>query len=242
MLRVEKYVGVSEYVRSRGQKRFGLPDERAAVQYNGISKERFATVPVPHPGGAGTSPVAPVMILAVGSLIPEKGFDVLLHALAKTGEPSWHLRIAGEGPERGRLEELAARLAIAGRVDFLGLRDDVDSLAKQSDVFVHPAVWQEAFGYTVIEGMAARCCVLASRVGGIPELMVDGKEGFLLPPGDVDAWAQAIRRCLRDVELRESLASAARSRVLRDFTIERRISTELSLITGSAAGATRESP
>lgn len=236
MLRVEKYVGVSEYVRSRGQERFGLPDERTAVQYNGIAEERFATVPVPQPGGTRGSPV---MILAVGALIPEKGFDVLLRALAKASESSWRLRIAGEGPERSRLEELAAELGIEERIDFLGLRDDVDALAKEADVFVHPAIWQEAFGYTVIEGMAARCCVLASQVGGIPELMVDEEEGLLLPPGDEDAWAQAIRRCVGDAALRGRLASAGRSRVLRDFTIERRMSTELALIKGAAPGAPR---
>lgn len=239
MLRVEKYVGVSEYVRSRGQERFGLPDERTAVQYNGIAEERFATVPDPAAQGSGTSPV---MILAVGALISEKGFDVLLRALAKADDCSWHLRIAGEGPERGRLQELAADLAIGDRVDFLGLRDDVDALAKESHVFVHPAVWREAFGYTVIEGMAARCCVLASRVGGIPELLVDEEEGLLLPPGDVDAWALAILRCVRDAALRERLASAAHARALRDFTIQRRISTEMALITGTPAEAHRASP
>ena len=223
MLRVNRFAGVSEYVRARGEKRFGLPLNKTRVLYNGVDTTRFHS-PVRPPQNRNE-----IKILCVGYLIPEKGMDVLLKAIADVTSERWSLTIIGEGPEGPSLYELANNLGIQRRVEFLGLRDDVDRLLREADIFAHPAVWEEAFGHTVVEGMASGCCVLASKVGGIPELMVDQQEGLLIEPGDVASWTDALSRCCQDAGLRLHLGTAARARVLRDFPIERRMNEELAL-------------
>lgn len=230
MARVHQLAGITEYVRERALRRFGLHPRRTCTIWNGVDAERF------RPAPDGPRADGPLRILTVASLIPEKGVDVLLRAVARMAHDASTLRIAGEGPERARLERLAADLGLADRVTFLGLRDDVPDLMRDSDVFAHPAVWQEALGNTVLEAMASGLCTLASRVGGIPELMADGVEGRLLPPGDVEAWAAALDAAARDADGRWTLGAAARARVVRDFTLERSIARHLDWCERAARG------
>jgi glycosyltransferase involved in cell wall biosynthesis len=159
----------------------------------------------------------------VAHLIPDKGVDVLVRALPALTSPLWRLSVVGEGPQASELEALAGDLGVKERVRFLGLRDDVDRLLQGSDVLVHPAVWQEALGYTVLEGMSSAVPVIASRVGGIPELITDGENGFLVPPGDPEAIAEKLNLLASDPGLRESLGEAARARVVDRFALQRTV-------------------
>jgi starch synthase len=90
----------------------------------------------------------------------------------------------------------------------------------QADIFVHPAIWQEAFGLTITEAMASGCATVASRVGGIPEIIDDGVSGLLFPAGDVEALATALRLLLTDPVRRHRLGEAGRDRVRERFTLE----------------------
>ena len=103
---------------------------------------------------------------------------------------------------------------------FLGLRTDLNSVLRDADIFVHPAVWQEAFGLVIAEAMATGCPVVASQIGAVPELVVDGVTGLLVPPGDSDAIAGALERLAMDPELRNRLGEAARKRAERMFDLE----------------------
>jgi len=231
MLRVHELAGITDYVRERARRRFGFPPERTRTLYNGVCLERF------RPAEDDRAGRRPLRILSVASLIPEKGVDVLLRAVAALRHADWTLRVVGEGRERAALEALAAELKLGDQVTFLGLRDDVPELMRDSDVFVHPAIWQEALGNTILEAMASGLCTLASRVGGIPELLVDGQEGRLLTAGDYAELAAALDQVAGDEALRERFGAAARRRVERDFGLEASIAQHLDWCERAARGA-----
>ena len=167
-----------------------------------------------------------LMILAVGGLHPRKGFDVLLQALARmgVGQP-WQLIIAGEGPERARLTALANDLGLAEQVRLLGQREDVPDLQAAADLFVMPSLW-EGLPLAVLEAMLAGTPVVASAVSGIPEAInPDEEQGLLVPPGDIDALAEAVKGLIVDKERRERVAAAGQVRAQNDFTTKTMIDT-----------------
>lgn len=218
--RIASYVGVSDYVRDRARSRFGRSGELVETIHGGVDAERFA--PAERP-----SPRPHVNVICVANLIPEKGVDVLLRSVARIDDPRLRLTVVGDGPEDKALRRLALELDLGGRVTFSGLRDDVDRLLRTADIFVHPAVWQEAFGLTVTEAMSSGCAVVASRVGALPELIVDGENGLLVPPGDVDALVAALRRLIGDPTYRAVLTRNARVRVTERFRIETSVARHL---------------
>jgi glycosyltransferase involved in cell wall biosynthesis len=143
--------------------------------------------------------------------------------------------VIGDGPETPRLGALAAELGIGERVQLLGLRDDVAEVLQAADVFVHPAVWGEAFGLTIAEAMAAGLPVVASRVGGIPELVTHGETGLLVPPGDAGALAGALNLLAADAQERARLGANARRRVLERFDLQTSVRAHLGLCEEAAA-------
>ena len=155
-----------------------------------------------------------VVVGAVARLSPEKGLDVLLRAVARLLEGGTPLRVvlAGEGPLRGRLTRLAARLGIAERVDFRGEvpHEQVPAVLAELDVFVMPSR-AEGFGVAALEAQAMELPVVGSRVHGIPDVVEDGRTGLLAPPGDVEALAAAIGRLANDAELRTAMGRAGRA-------------------------------
>lgn len=150
-------------------------------------------------------------LLAVASLDHWKGLDVLLRAVALLHEdfPALRLELAGEGPERGALEALARSLGIADSVVFAGFLDRM-SLTRSLErctAFVLPSR-SEPFGIAVVEALAAGAPVVASRVGGIPEIITDGHNGLLVPPENPAALADALRTILSAPDLRSRLSEA----------------------------------
>ena len=167
---------------------------------------------VPHEGLA---------IGFVGRLVPQKGLDSLLQALALMRGSKWRLWIVGDGPERERLEALATDLRLAARVRWTGglPGDQVASLWPDLDVLVQPSRvqddWRETNGHVLIEAMANEVAVLGTDSGVIPELI--GDAGLVVPDGDVAALASALEK-LGDVNARKTLAQAARARALRLYS------------------------
>jgi glycosyltransferase involved in cell wall biosynthesis len=117
----------------------------------------------------------------------------------------------GDGPERAGAAALAAELGVAGDVDFVGERVDLPGVLAGASVFLLPSE-TESFGLAALEALACGVPVVASRVGGVPEVVVEGQTGFLCPVGDVQALAAATLRLLTDGALRAAQASAARAR------------------------------
>jgi glycosyltransferase involved in cell wall biosynthesis len=213
---VGRYLAVSRAIETEMVEGLGWPAAKVEVVHNAVEVERFG---VPVPGGlreelAGDRP----LVLTPARLDLQKGHDTLLAAVAEVPEAVFVL--AGEGPERARLEALAERLGVGDRVRFLGRRSDVPELLAVCDVFVLPSLY-EGSSLAVLEAMAAGRPVVSSAIPGTDELIVDGRDGLLVAPGDAPALAAALRRLLADAGLRATLADAGRRRVEAEFTRER---------------------
>ena len=163
--------------------------------------------------------------------------DVLIRAFAQPALAGERLIVCGDGGERcgdggerARLEALAAAEGIADRVEFLGLRDDVHQLVAEAALFVHPAVWGEAFGLTIAEAMAAGRPVVGCKVGAVPELIENEVTGLVVPSADPVAMAGAIARLLREPALRDAMSSAARQRVEQHFSLKAWVDTHVGIV------------
>lgn len=163
-------------------------------------------------------------VLFVGRLVPEKGLPLLLRSMSRwPGELI--LRVAGEGPFRREFKALAARLGLAGRVDFLGAVAN-ERLRAQYDgslMVAVPSVWGEPFGIVGLEAMARGKPVVAFDAGGIPEWLDDGQTGFLVPLKDSDALAERVTRLHADRELARRLGGNGRRRYEEEFSRERHV-------------------
>jgi len=191
--------------------RQGWPAARAHYLPNFVD----ATAAAPLDRARFDTPDDAPLVLALGRLHNVKGFDVLLHALAQ--RPEAYLWLAGEGPERRRLEAQAQTLGIAGRVRFLGWQADTAPLYGAADAVVC-ASRAEPLGNVVIEAWARHVPVIATRTPGPLSLIEDSQSGVLVPIEDADALASALGRVLGDAEFSENLAAAGWERYQAAFT------------------------
>jgi glycosyltransferase involved in cell wall biosynthesis len=147
-------------------------------------------------------------------LTPAKDLGVLLRALVAV--PDATLTLVGDGADRPSLEALASELGVTARVRFLGARPrkEVLGLMAAADAVVLTSAW-ENFPHGLVEALAMGTPVVATRVGGVPEIVADGENGLLVPPGDPAAFADAVNRLLEGAELRARLAGAAAASVAR---------------------------
>ena len=148
------------------------------------------------------------IIAALGRLHDNKAFDTMIRAFAKL--PDGTLWLAGEGPERAKLGDLADELGIASRVAFLGWQNDPQSIIRGADILVCPSR-QEPFGNVIAEGMACGKPVISTQTNGGCELIEHGVNGLLVPVDDVDALADALAQLTKDVALAAQLAEGGRS-------------------------------
>ncbi|MHB1712750.1 MAG: glycosyltransferase family 4 protein [Acidimicrobiales bacterium] len=192
-----------------------VPHARRLVYiHNGID---LADYPIPEESPAGGR----VVIGSAGRLVAGKGFDVLLEALALVRErAAVVLRLAGDGPERAALELLAAELGVAPAVQFLGSTRDMPSFWASCDIAVTPSdTFPESFSMVTLEAMACGRAVVATRNGGIVELVVDGVTGTLVATGEAAALAEAVLGYVERPDLRAAHAAAARQRCVEYFGI-----------------------
>lgn len=159
------------------------------------------------------------LCVIVGSLEERKGHRLALEVLAALDERA-KLLVAGRGELEGALREHAAALGIGARVHFLGYREDIPALLRECDALLCPSTL-EATPYVILEAMAAGLPVVASRIYGIPELVVDQQTGILVDPGAREAFVAALTSLERDRELAARLGEAGRHRYAARFRIER---------------------
>jgi glycosyltransferase involved in cell wall biosynthesis len=155
-------------------------------------------------------------IVTVAVLRPGKGIDVLLAALARRDVRA-RLLVVGDGPLRGELAAAAGGLGLSHRVHFVGHRDDVPLWLAAGDVFAHPSL-EDAFPTVLLEAMAAGLAVVASRVGGVPEIVADGVTGLLVRAGDAEDLARALAEVLARPEERRAMGEAGRTRARERFS------------------------
>ncbi len=210
---------VSEGLASFLEKAVRLPRRKMVVIGHGIDGV-FSAGPRPEARRAPGLPPFDPLLGAVGRLSPEKGHVVLLRALPQivAAFPRAGLVLLGDGRSRPELEAEAHRLGIADRIVFLGYRRDVPALLAALDLFVQPSLY-EGFGISLLEAMAAGLPIVASRVGGIPELVQDGTTGLLVPPQDPTALASAAVRLLRDRDEAGRLGAAAALRARERYSL-----------------------
>jgi glycosyltransferase involved in cell wall biosynthesis len=195
----------------------------AVLESHGIPVDAVIPHGVPL-GPESPAPPAGQLLGFVGRLLVEKGAAVLLDAMALLPSRFGAVRlwIAGDGPERPALTAQAARLGLAGRVDFLGHlpRAAVGDRFREVAVQVVPSIWTEPFGLVTAEAMARGTPVVASAVGGARELLQDGVTGFLVPPANPRALAGRLAEILDHPELRRSVAVEARCKAVAELGLE----------------------
>lgn len=221
-------LAVSEAVRAGLVAARLLPPERVLTVPNGVALPDAAVDRAALRARLGLDPAAPALA-CVGRLGPEKGVADLLAAAARLRPrlPDLQVLVIGDGGGDPRhpaeLRAMAGAAGLAGAVRFLGYRDDAADLAAACDIQVVPS-HAEPFGLVVLEALARGVPVVATRAGGVPEVVADGVHGVLVPPGDPEALAAALGGLLADPERRARLARAGRARVAAEFSLERMVS------------------
>ena len=204
-----------------------MPGKQVRVVYSGIaaSMERTRLT-------RGNS----VVIGTACRLIEAKGVRELILAFAglKKEFPSVRLEIAGSGPEEQRLAETARELGVADGVKFLGWVDDLRQVLRTWDVFALPS-YDEGLPMSILEAMAEGLPVVATNVGGIPELVEDGRTGYLVPPGDVGALRTVLHRLVEDSQSRNQLGDQGRLRAGAKFSVEQMVTEIESIYDGLIA-------
>ncbi len=208
----KRVICVSDKVRDQVLKG-GLDRVNTEVVYNGVDPEMF------HPSGDSADEQP---ILCVGDLIPSKGHDLLLRACAavQSNFPEVSCEFIGDGPERSRLAKTAAKLHLGDKIRFLGRRSrsQVSEAMRRCELFALPSGY-EGLGCVYLEAMATGKAAIGCRGQGIEEVIEHGANGWLIDPGSLPGLTEALFELLGSSQMRNALGEAARSTILRDFTL-----------------------
>lgn len=201
----------SEVLRGRLMAECHTPPERVSRIPNGVDVEFFR--PGPRPKGGGP------VVLAVGRLVGDKDHATLIRAFAEAARefPAARLRIVGDGPLKEELQRLAAELGVAERVRFSAGRDDLRPVYGAADVLAHSSV-REALPNVVLEAMASGLAVAGTAVGGVPEMVAEGRTGLLSPKGDAQGLAGSLKFLLGHAAEAAAMGAAGRARAEAEFS------------------------
>lgn len=212
-----KIICVSEHDRKLALRFKVAHQDQLIVIHNGIDPQPFLRAD----GGRVRQHLglreAPVLSFA-GRLARQKDPLTLLRAIQNISRGK--LILAGDGPLQSQVERFIRQNGLTSQVILVGARTDIPDILAASDVFVLSSRW-EGLPLVIIEAMVAGLPVVASRVGGVPELVEDGVTGFLVPPGNPEALAEALQRLFEDKELCRRMGEAGREKALRSFTLSR---------------------
>lgn len=241
---VDRIVTVSDDLRRWLVDRVRIPTRKVMTIPNGVDVSRFRPGDPAAARAALGLPMNNLVVGTVGRLDPVKGQATLLRAFARLrslgADHGAILLIAGDGPCRDELTALTVSMGLDGHVHFLGERHDIPEVLQAMDAFVLPSV-AEGSSNTLLEAMATGLPVLATRVGGSPELVDNGVSGILVPPRDPQALTEAIGTYLRDPRLRELHGASARQRTVACFGLERMTNSYLGLYRQLTSRGLRES-
>lgn len=212
----DRLTAVSRRVRDMFVAEWGVPEHKIAAIYNGVPMDAFFAVPPERPAAPGDGPV----ITTLGRMTRQKAHADLLRAakLVLARRPDARFMIAGNGYLMDELQHQAAELGIADRVAFPGMRRDIPQALAESDVFVLSSLW-EGLPVSAVEAMAAARPAVMTDVGGCAELVQNGVQGYIVPPRQPEALAEALLKTIEDPARRVAMGIAARERVRHDFDI-----------------------
>lgn len=216
---VDGVIAVSEAVR-QALLRSGIPSGKIQVIHNSIALAEFEPAKIRREDVRTEFGFRPgdIVVGTVAKLHHGKGVFELLRAISLLADDRIKLLFVGDGPDRTALERDARKLAIAERVVFAGIRRDMDRVYASIDIFILASTCEEAFGMVVIEAMSMEKPVIATKVGGIPEIIQDGINGVLVPPYDVPALAHAISRYIDDGNFSREMGLEGRKTVENKFS------------------------
>jgi glycosyltransferase involved in cell wall biosynthesis len=218
----DRIVAVSEETRQNLMKYEHICGRKIMVINNGIEKERYDIKSDPSSEKKRLDLDRFDFIVGLGVVLREqKGIRYLIEAAPAIIKkyPKTGFVIAGDGPLRSQLEKLTQDYGVKGNFVFLGARKDIPEILQTLDLYVLPSIW-EGMPLCILEAMAARKCILATCVGGVPLAIRDGQEGKLVPPRDSEKIAGAIMELRENEAMRRYLASRAYQRFLAQFTVE----------------------
>lgn len=223
---IDRYIAVSEANSKYLIEEKRIPARKVTVIQNGCSMDRVDPKKA-HPEGIRESlgfSKSDIVLIVMARLEPQKGHKILLQALStvRAEFPNIRLICLGTGALKDELNSLARELKLNEIVRFVGFQTNVADWLAVADIGVLPSFY-EGLPLTAVETLAAGLPLVATAVDGTPEVVLDGKTGLLVPPGDPAAMAGAIRQLVRQSELRQKLAKAGREWVFQRFTIERQV-------------------
>jgi glycosyltransferase involved in cell wall biosynthesis len=216
--------GIAEVLRNEG-----LPSSRMTCVRDAIDATPFLHAVDRHAFTREFNlPNEALVVGMVAQMIPRKGHRYLIQAVEalRNDYPALRVLLFGKGPLQGPLEQDIAQRGLADVIWMAGFRSDLPRWLGGLDLLVHPAD-MEGLGVSLLQASAAEAPIIASRVGGLPEAVLDGVNGLLIPPGDVPALIAAMRRLLDDPVLRRRFGAAGRARVLAEFSVDEMVNDHL---------------
>ena len=221
----DRLITVSKFIREQLLKA-GIGSDKIDVVYDGWASDEVGAGEARTQARRSLGLAESEWVLGcIGQFTSEKGHEVLIRGVKKLWEtcPGVRLVLVGDGPLRKRYETLIGELGLVSQVIFPGFVADLNCLVSAFDVFVFPSL-SEGLGSTLLMVMAHHVPVCASRVGGIPELVIEGQTGSLFQPGDAQALADTVLQCAHDKVLTQKMAETAYQRVKSEFSVERMVS------------------
>jgi glycosyltransferase involved in cell wall biosynthesis len=220
---VRANVCVSQAVADFSISQSGLSPKKIVVIPNGVDVTRFAGAAPADLSTLGIHPGSRVL-LTIGRLDRQKGLSTLIDAAVVVAPrfPQAHVLLVGEGPQRSELEQSIRDKGLAGRIHFAGWRPDVPELLAAGTALVLSSLW-EGLPNVILEAMAAGLPVVATRVEGTSELIINGRTGLLVPPQSPQELAWAIERILSDPAQARSMGQSGRERALAEFSWQKMV-------------------
>ena len=224
----DRVIAVSEEARQYHVAISGAPAGQVTTLYNGIDLSGFVNLDPARERISVRSelkiPLSANVLITVAVLRPQKGIQFMIRALPAVlaSHPNTYYLIVGDGSHHAALLEEVHKVGLNERVIFAGMRKDIPRLLAASDVFVLPTL-TEALPTVLAEAMAAKLPIIASRVGGIPEMVIDGQNGCLVQTEDLDDLVSACSQLLGNAEIRTAMSAAGWQTVDQKFNIERQV-------------------
>jgi glycosyltransferase involved in cell wall biosynthesis len=221
---VDHYVAVSESVKRYIIDKSKISAEKISVIYNGVNIKSQDDLHEQNPKMPFKIEDEDRILMTVGRLHEQKGHCYLIQAVSKVRKefPKVKLLVTGEGEEENNLKKLVKSLDLTNKVIFAGLSSDIEGILPIAELFILPSLW-EGLPNVLLEAMAAGKPVVATKVGGIPEIVVHGETGILIPPRDTDALAIAIIDLLQNKLKAKNMGEAGRIRAGKRFSIYKMI-------------------
>ena len=219
---VNKIITISHALQSKVTSSEGIDNSKMTTIYYGLDGEKYESKTDTGLAKSIAGVTNDVCIMgSVGRLVPVKGYEILLEALAGI-DFDFRLLILGDGPLKGPLERMCVDFNLSGKVKFLGFVPDVSRILSGLDIFVLPTLG-EGFGLVLLEAMAHHLPIISTNAMAVPEIVENHKAGLLVPPKDIKALRETIKKLMNSPEKRMSMGERGYEKLLKTFSVERMV-------------------